>query len=199
MNPTELIFATNNAHKVAEIRAILPGSLVIRSLKEAGIWKDIPEPYDSLEANSLEKALTIHGLTSSNCFSEDTGLEVDALGGEPGVHSARYAGEGRSADDNTSLLLHRMAGKEDRDAQFRTVITLVWNGHIHQFEGRCRVRIAHRPQGSEGFGYDPVFIPEGEERTFAEMSLAEKGRYSHRRKAMDRLVQFLREHAHNDK
>ena len=195
----ELIFATNNAHKVEEIKAVVPDNLLIRSLAEAGIERDIPEPHDTLEANSLEKARVIHELTGQNCFSEDTGLEVDALGGAPGVRSARYAGEGRSADDNTRLLLQNLQGSSDRSARFRTVITLIWNGVTHNFEGICRGRITDRPSGGKGFGYDPVFIPEGSDRTFAEMSLVEKSTYSHRGKATALLVQFLRDHASNDK
>jgi XTP/dITP diphosphohydrolase len=199
MIPTQLIFATNNAHKVEEIKAVVPDGLLVRSLAEAGISKDIPEPFDTLEANSLEKARVIYALTGLDCFSEDTGLEVDALGGEPGVRSARYAGEGRSSNDNTALLLERMNGQQDRSAQFHTVITLIWKGATHRFEGICRGRIIHAPSGNQGFGYDPVFIPDGGDRTFAEMSLLEKSRYSHRGKATALLVQFLRGHAGNDK
>jgi len=199
MQNIELIFATNNAHKVEEIKSIVPDNLLIRSLAEAGIHKDIPEPFDSLEANSLEKARVIHELTGQNCFSEDTGLEVDALGGEPGVRSARYAGEGKSSEDNMNLLLQRLQGHADRSAQFRTVITLVWDGRIHTFEGICRGRITDQASGSQGFGYDPVFIPDGGDRPFARMTLAEKSAFSHRSKATTLLVHFLRHHAVNDK
>lgn len=185
------IFATNNAHKVAEIRAVLPASFQIQSLIEAGIHIDIPEPHDTLEANAREKAETIYGLTGTSCFSEDTGLEVAALGGEPGVRSARYADGEKQFQSNTDKLLQKMEGAKDRSAQFRTVICLLLNGSEHFFEGVCRGRIVSAPKGEGGFGYDPVFVPEGLDKTFAEMSLEEKSKVSHRRKAIDRLVSFL--------
>lgn len=187
----ELIFATNNQHKVEEINAVLPNHIHSLSLKEAGIDVDIPEPHDTLEENAREKARTIRQLTGKNCFSEDTGLEVVALNGEPGVKSARYAGEGRSFDANIEKLLANLAGKESRKAQFRTVICLLLNGEEHLFEGICRGVIIEERKGAQGFGYDPVFVPEGGDKTFAEMSLAEKNRVSHRKKAVDKLVAFL--------
>jgi XTP/dITP diphosphohydrolase len=187
-----LIFATNNAHKVDELRAVLPEGFTIQSLREAGIDKDIPEPYDTLEANAREKAAVIHELTGGDCFSEDTGLEVTALGGAPGVKSARYAGEDRSPGVNTEKLLRELAGRADRSARFRTIICLCLEGTYHLFEGICPGTIAESPSGSGGFGYDPVFIPDGGDgRSFAQMSLEEKGRFSHRRKALDKLVAFL--------
>jgi XTP/dITP diphosphohydrolase len=194
-----LIFATNNAHKVDEIRAVLPENLSIITLKEAGIDRDIPEPHDTLEANAVEKARVIHALTGMDCFSEDTGLEVEVLNGAPGVRSARYAGEGRSASDNTLLLLANLRGHENRRARFRTVICLILGGREHQFEGICPGHITLAPSGAKGFGYDPVFIPEGAEKTFADMSLSEKSAYSHRSKATAALVAFLREHAASGK
>ena len=188
----ELTFATNNAHKVEELRAVLPAGFQILSLKEAGIDRDIPEPFNSLEANAREKARVIHELTGGDCFSEDTGLEVAALGGAPGVHSARYAGEDRSPTANTDKLLRELDGTEDRSARFRTIICLCLAGTCHEFEGICPGSITAAPRGTGGFGYDPVFVPEGGDgRTFAEMSLAEKGRFSHRRKALEKLVAFL--------
>ncbi|WP_460568709.1 RdgB/HAM1 family non-canonical purine NTP pyrophosphatase [Flaviaesturariibacter terrae] len=188
----DLIFATNNAHKVAELRAALPAGFRILSLQEAGIDRDIPEPYDTLEANAREKAMVIHELSGGDCFSEDTGLEVTALGGAPGVHSARYAGDDRSPSANTDKLLRELAGSPDRSARFRTIICLCLKGAYHSFEGICPGRIAGRPSGSGGFGYDPVFVPEGGDgRCFAEMTLAEKNLFSHRRKALDKLVAFL--------
>jgi XTP/dITP diphosphohydrolase len=196
---TPLIFATNNAHKVEEIRAVLPPELMIITLREAGIDRDIPEPYDTLEDNAAEKARVIHALTGMDCFSEDTGLEVAALDGEPGVRSARYAGEGRSADDNTSLLLEKLTGQTNRAARFRTVIWLILEGKEHRFEGICNGRIAGTPCGVKGFGYDPVFIPDGADRTFAEMTLTEKSTFSHRSKATGALVAFLTRHAGSDK
>lgn len=187
----KLIFATNNHHKVEEIRAVLPASFRIMTLKEAGIDIDIPEPHDTLEANAKEKAVTIYRMTGTNCFSEDTGLEVFALNGEPGVRSARYAGEEKSFQKNIDKLLANLEGKEDRRAQFRTVMCLIIDGREHYFEGISQGQIITEQRGSEGFGYDPVFVPDGEEKTFAEMNLAEKNRFSHRRKAVDRLVLFL--------
>lgn len=190
----EIIFATNNAHKVAEIQQILPASIRLITLKAAGIEIDIPEPHDTLEANAREKSATIHRLTGKDCFSEDTGLEVEALGGEPGVRSARYAGEPGDAAANSRLLLERLNGNPNRKARFRTVISLILAGQEYQFEGICPGRITEAPEGSNGFGYDPVFRPDGADRNFGEMSMIEKQAYSHRRKATDQLVHFLQEH-----
>lgn len=189
----KLIFATNNQHKADEIRAVLPGNFEIMTLKEAGIDLDIPEPHETLEANAEEKASTIYHLTDTDCFSEDTGLEVFALNGEPGVRSARYAGEEKSFRDNIDKLLQNLTGKEDRSAQFRAVICFIMEGRIHFFEGICKGRIIAEQRGGEGFGYDPVFIPDGAGKTFAEMGMEEKNVHSHRRKAVDKLVLFLKE------
>lgn len=186
-----IVFATNNANKVTEMQAAIGGSLEVVSLKEAGIHIDIPEPHDTLEANASEKSRTIHQLTGENCFSEDTGLEIDALNGEPGVKSARYAGEDKAFDKNIDKVLQKMGDDPHRSARFRTVISLIWNGKEHLFEGVCEGRILHARQGSGGFGYDPIFIPDGDNRSFAEMNIADKNRYSHRRKAADKLVLFL--------
>lgn len=187
-----IIFATNNQNKVAEIKAVVPPHITIISLKEAGIDIDIPEPHHTLQANAQEKAVTIFNLTGNGCFSEDTGLEVEALNGAPGVHSARYAGEDKAFDKNIDKLLTELSGQENRSAQFRTVICLkLANGSEHYFEGICKGIIINERKGSEGFGYDPVFVPEGASQTFAQMSLQEKNRYSHRRKAVDGLVAFL--------
>jgi XTP/dITP diphosphohydrolase len=188
-----IVFATNNAHKVEEIQAAIGGSLEVISLREAGIDIDIPEPHATLEANATEKSSTIHRLTGNNCFSEDTGLEVTALDGEPGVKSARYAGEGRSFEKNIELLLSRLGPSPDRSARFRTVISLIWDDREYLFEGVCNGHILTTPTGDSGFGYDPVFVPDGDTRSFAQMSLEEKNRYSHRRKAADKLVAFLKE------
>lgn len=187
----ELIFATNNNHKVKEIRAVLPPHFQVRALREAGINLDIPEPYETLHENAREKALTIYKLTGTNCFSEDTGLEVFALHGEPGVKSARYAGEEELFKNNIHKLLHNLGNETDRRAQFRTVICLLADGTEHFFEGICRGNIIAEEKGTGGFGYDPVFIPEGADKTFAEMSLEEKSRFSHRSKAIGQLVLFL--------
>lgn len=188
-----LIFATNNENKAKEVQAILSDGLQVLTLKEAGIDQEIPEPFDTLEENALEKARVIHRLTGNHCFSEDTGLEVDALDGAPGVHSARYAGEARSNEANIEKLLRNMEGKTARKARFRTVVALIWQNEEHLFEGVCTGHIAFEPSGSGGFGYDPVFIPEGSNRSFAEMSLEEKSRFSHRKKAVAQLVAFLKQ------
>jgi XTP/dITP diphosphohydrolase len=186
-----LIFATNNQHKVEEIRSVIGNKFEILTLKEAGINIDIPEPHDTLEDNATEKSKTIYQLTKTNCFSEDTGLEVDALDGEPGVKSARYAGDGRSFEANIEKLLMKLANKPDRKARFRTVISVIINGRESLFEGICQGHIIKEKKGAAGFGYDPVFVPDGSTKTFAEMSLAEKNIYSHRRKATEKLVAFL--------
>lgn len=187
-----LIFATNNQHKVDEIRSVIGSSFDIITLKEAGIDIDIPEPHDTLEANAAEKSQTIHRLTNQDCFSEDTGLEVEALQGEPGVKSARYAGEGRDFQQNIDKLLQKLGSNPDRKARFRTVISLILDHKEYQFEGICTGKIAEDQQGNKGFGYDPVFIPDGATKSFAEMSLEEKNQYSHRQKAVTRLIEFLR-------
>ena len=187
----ELIFATNNRHKVEEIQAAIGNKLKIRTLSDAGINIDIPEPHDTLEANALEKAKTIHGMTNANCFSEDTGLEVEALNGDPGVKSARYAGIEKNFQKNIDKLLVNLEPTENRNARFRTVISLIWNDKEYFFEGSCEGRIIHAQRGDQGFGYDPVFVPHGAEKTFAEMTMNEKNQYSHRKKAADKLVLFL--------
>ncbi len=188
-----LVFATNNSNKVNEIRKFLGNRFKILTLKESGISIEIPEPHDNLQANALEKAETIHKLIGKNCFSEDTGLEVSALNGAPGVKSARYAGEPSSDKANIEKLLADLQGIDDRKAQFRTVICLIWNNATHYFEGVCRGSITEIAKGSAGFGYDPVFIPDGETRCFAEMSIEEKNQFSHRKKAMEKLIRFLEE------
>ena len=193
----ELIFATNNQHKIAEVRPLLPESIQLKTLKEAGINQDIPEPYETLEENASEKSRVIYALTGKNCFSEDTGLEVIALKGAPGVKTARYAGPDAHAMDNVRKLQEALSQETDRRARFRTVISLILNGKEYQFEGICEGQIAKEISGNQGFGYDPIFIPEGTDRCFADMSLEEKQEYSHRRKATDKLVGFLAEQATN--
>jgi XTP/dITP diphosphohydrolase len=190
----KLIFATNNENKIYEVKALVGDQYNIVSLQEAGIDIDIAEPHDTLEANAREKSATIHKLTGENCFSEDTGLEVEALNGEPGVRSARYAGEGKSHRENIHKLLNSLVGAENRKARFRTVISLILDDTEYQFEGICEGRIVDSPKGDEGFGYDPIFIPEGATTTFAEMGLAEKNKYSHRKKAIAQLLAFLSLH-----
>jgi XTP/dITP diphosphohydrolase len=187
----KLIFATNNQHKVDEIRAVLKNKREIITLKEAGIYMDIPEPHLTLEDNASEKSRVIFALTGRDCFGEDTGLEVEALDGEPGVKSARFAGENKSPDANIIKLLSSLKNKSNRKARFRTVISLMLKGREYQFEGICQGNIIQETKGEKGFGYDPVFVPEGDTRTFAEMDTAEKNKYSHRKKAMDKLIAFL--------
>ena len=187
----KLIFATNNQYKVEEIRSVLVNRFNIITLQEAGIDIDIPEPYDTLEENASGKSGTIFQMKGINCFSEDTGLEVTALNGEPGVKSARYAGDGRSFDKNIEKLLINLADKPDRGARFRTIISLILDGKETLFEGICEGRIIEEKRGSGGFGYDPIFVPSGSNKTFAEMTMEEKTQYSHRARATEKLVAFL--------
>ena len=187
----KLIFATNNQHKVNEIRTVLGNIFDIITLREAGIDIDIPEPHDTLEANATEKSFVIYKLTSENCFSEDTGLEVDALNGEPGVKSARYAGDNRSFEANIDKILNNMKTSINRNARFRTVMSLLLNGTETQFEGICEGIILKERKGVNGFGYDPVFVPTGSTKTFAEMNMEEKSAFSHRKKAMVKMIDFL--------
>ena len=191
MTKPELVFATNNGHKVAEIQAAVGDKIKIITLQEAGIAIDIPEPHDSLEKNAQEKSRTIFRLTGKSCFGEDTGLEVETLNGEPGVKSARYAGEDKAFDKNIDKLLQKLEGQANRRARFRTVISLIADGREHLFEGICSGTVINERRGTNGFGYDPVFIPDGSDQTFAEMTMAEKGKYSHRKKASDQLILFL--------
>lgn len=187
-----IIFATNNANKVKEIRNQLGESFNIIPLKEAGIDIDIPEPHDTLEANATEKSATIFKLTNQPCFSEDTGLEIEALNNEPGVKSARYAGEGKDSNDNIDLVLKNMTGITNRNARFRTVISLQLNGKEHLFEGICSGKILTERDGEKGFGYDPVFVPDGADTSFAQMTTEQKNLYSHRAKAVKQLIAFLK-------
>lgn len=187
----KLIFATNNRNKVAEIQSLVGNDFEIIPLKEAGIDIDIPEPHDQLEANAAEKARVIFSMDNQNCFSEDTGLEIAALKGEPGVKSARYAGEDRDFQANIDLVLSKMAGMEDRTAQFRTVICLIWEQKEYYFEGICKGKILTAMQGKKGFGYDPIFVPDDATKSFASMTMEEKNKYSHRQKAVTQLFNFL--------
>lgn len=188
----KLIFATNNENKVKEFRSILGDHFEIITLLEAGIDIDIPEPHDTLEENAREKSTTIHRMTGQNCFAEDTGLEIDTLDGAPGVLSARYAGEQKLASDNIVKVLAEMEGATNRNARFRTVISLILDGKEYQFEGVSQGTILDHTSGTQGFGYDPIFVPEGADRSFAEMELTEKNKYSHRSRAFDKFVAFLK-------
>ena len=187
----KIIFATNNAHKTEEVRAILGDGFRLVTLRECGITEDIPEEQPTIEGNALQKARYVHERTGCDCFADDTGLEVEALGGAPGVHSARYATDGHDFEANTRLLLHNMDGVTDRKARFRTVIALILDGREYTFEGIVNGIITEKPAGSAGFGYDPVFVPEGYEKTFAEMSAEEKNAISHRGRAVRKFAEFL--------
>ena len=187
-----LIFATNNAHKLGEVQALLGDAFTLVTLRECGITEDIPETADTLEENALQKARYVYEKTGMDCFADDTGLEVDALGGAPGVHSARYATDGHDFAANNRLLLKNLEGITDRTARFRTVIALILDGVEYTFEGRVEGTIATAESGSEGFGYDPLFVPSGEIITFAQMSGEANNAMSHRGIAVAKLVNFLK-------
>ncbi len=189
----ELIFATNNKHKLMEVRPLLEGKVLIHSLSEIGLEGDIPETADTLEGNALQKAMWVYQRTGRDCFADDTGLEVDALGGAPGVYSARYAGEGCSFDDNMNKLLAAMQGMENRQARFRTVVCLLQNGQPHYFEGRVEGHILTEKHGTEGFGYDPIFQPNESNVPFAQMDMQAKNKISHRGRAMAKLIEYLKQ------
>ncbi len=187
----KIVFATNNAHKLGEVRQVVGDKFEIVSLRECGIVEDIPEDEPTFEGNALAKARYIYNRTGLDCFADDTGLEVDALGGEPGVRSARYATDGHDDEANKRLLLERLQGVENRAAQFRTAVALILGGKEYLFEGIVRGEIAHEERGEGGFGYDPLFFPEGGDRTFAQMSGEEKNAISHRGRAVRKLAEFL--------
>ena len=187
----KIVFATNNAHKLDEVRQVVGDKFTLVSLRECGIVEDIPENEPTLEGNALAKARYSYERTGADCFADDTGLEVDALGGEPGVRSARYATDGHDDEANKRLLLERLQGVENRAAQFRTAVALIMGGKEYLFEGIVRGRIATEQHGEGGFGYDPLFVPEGYDRTFAQMSAEEKNAISHRGRAVRKLAEFL--------
>lgn len=187
----DLIFATHNENKVNEVASVLNGRFAIHSLKNLGLHQDIPEPFDTLHDNAQEKARVVYQWTGKNCFSEDTGLMVDVLNGEPGVKSARYAGEGHDFQANIDKLLLNMTGKANRTARFLTVICLIINKKEYFFEGECKGVIIAERRGDKGFGYDSIFLPDGSNKPFGEMSPEEKNQFSHRRKAVDKLITFL--------
>ncbi|HOW10767.1 MAG TPA: non-canonical purine NTP diphosphatase [Bacteroidales bacterium] len=187
----DLIFASNNKHKINEINNILGNSFRLLSLTDVNINEDIAENETTLEGNALAKARYVHEATGMDVFADDTGLEVEALGGRPGVHSARFAGEDRNSDANIDKLLLLLEGKSNRNARFRTVIALILNGTEHLFEGIVNGSIINEKRGSRGFGYDPVFVPENQGLTFAEMDLNAKNRISHRARAFEKLRSFL--------
>ena len=189
----KIIFATNNAHKLSEVQAVLGDAFELITLRECGITEDIPETAPTLEGNALQKARYVYEKTGADCFADDTGLEVDALGGAPGVHSARYATDGHDFTANNRLLLKNLEGVENRSAHFRTVIALILDGEEYLFEGRVEGVIATEESGCGGFGYDPLFVPSGEIITFAEMSAEAKNAISHRGRAVAELVKFLKQ------
>lgn len=187
----QIVFATNNRHKLEEVSAILGPDPELVTPASLGITEDIPETADTLEGNALQKARYIYERTGRDCFADDTGLEVAALGGAPGVRSARYAGDAHDFDANNRLLLSNLQGKEDRSARFRTVMALILGGREYLFEGRVEGSIIDEYRGTKGFGYDPVFVPDGSDATFAEMPSDRKNAISHRARAVEKLKDFL--------
>lgn len=186
----ELIFASNNQHKVDEVQAMIGGTIILKSLNDIGCLDEIPETGDTFAENAGQKSSYIYERYHIDCFADDSGLEIDALGAEPGVNSAHYSGS-RDFEDNMSLVLERLSGKTDRKARFKTVISLIKGGKEHLFEGSIEGNITLQRSGSKGFGYDPIFVPEGYGISFAEMAPEEKNKISHRAKAMQKLISFL--------
>lgn len=188
----KIVFATNNKHKLQELQAILGNNFELVSLQDIGCFEDIPEEQPTLEGNARQKAYYVFEKFGVSCFADDTGLEIEALNGEPGVYSARYAGEEKSAEANMNKVLEKMSEKDKRKARFRTVISLVIDGEEKQFEGIVEGEILRQKRGGSGFGYDPIFQPAGYNQTFAEMSLNEKNKISHRGRAVEKLVHYLK-------
>lgn len=188
-----ICFATNNKHKYIEIKNKLGKAYDVISLSDLGHTQELPETHNTLEDNSMEKAQYIYDKYQVNCFADDTGLLVESLNGAPGVNSARYAGPAKNSEDNIDLLLRKLDGYQNRKAKFVTVITLILNGKTHQFHGEVKGMIANEKSGSNGFGYDPIFIPDGWQKTFAELDLNQKNKISHRAIAIDKLVDFLKQ------
>lgn len=188
----KLVFATHNHNKAREIQSIMPEGIEVITLDEIQCNEDIPETEKTLEGNAKLKAQYIVDQFNMNCFADDTGLEIEALNGEPGVYSARYAGEARNSDDNMNLVLEKLRDVQNRNAQFRTAIALYWDGEMHLFEGIVKGRIIEEKRGNDGFGYDPIFEPESTGKTFAEMSLAEKSKISHRARAFNKMIDFIK-------
>lgn len=187
----ELVFASNNEHKVNEVRAIAGSAIILKSLNDIACFDDIPETGSTFEENAGQKSRYIFDRYHCDCFADDSGLEIDALNGEPGVYSARYSGS-RDFEQNMQLVLDRLEGQKNRTARFRTVISLILKGEEHLFEGSIEGKIALQRSGSKGFGYDPIFQPDGYEISFAEMDPAEKNRISHRAIAVEKLISFLK-------
>ncbi|MDP4186049.1 MAG: non-canonical purine NTP diphosphatase [Bacteroidota bacterium] len=187
----KLVFATHNRHKLEELQKLMPPKIELVSLSDIGYSEDIPETSDTLEGNASQKSFCVYEKTGLNCFADDTGLEITALNNEPGVYSARYAGEDKNSQANMNKVLKLMNGTENRDARFRTVISLVMNGQEIQFEGIVEGKILHEKRGDSGFGYDPIFLPKGYDRSFAEMNMIEKNKISHRGRAVASLIDYL--------
>ncbi len=188
----KLVFATNNLHKLSELKSMLPKEIELLSLSEINCNEELPETQNTLEGNAMQKASFVYQNYGYNCFADDTGLEIEALNNEPGVYSARYAGLHCSADDNIKKVLQQLDGENNRFANFKTIIALIINGQENYFEGVCNGKITLAKDGKQGFGYDPIFKPDGFDKTFAEMSKLEKGAISHRGRATKKLVQFLK-------
>lgn len=188
----KLVFATNNKHKLEELQAILGNDFTLLGLKDIGCFEDIPEEQPTLEGNASQKAKYVYEKYGYDCFADDTGLEIDALNGEPGVLSARYAGESKNSEDNMNKVLEKLAKINNRKARFRTVISLIQNGAEMQFEGIVNGTILYKKRGNSGFGYDPIFLPENKNQSFAEMNIADKNKISHRGRAVEKLVQYLK-------
>jgi len=186
-----LVFATNNAHKVSEVQKILQNQFEILTLKSIAWTEDIPEPFDTLEENARTKSQTILEAKNVDCFSEDSGLFINGLNGEPGVYSARYAGENASDQDNINKVLKALEEVDDSSAYFKTIVSLQYQGEHHFFSGVCKGKIINEMRGENGFGYDPIFVPNGYEKTFAELSADIKNTISHRKKATEKLRDFL--------
>jgi len=189
----KIVFATNNLNKLREIKALMPSNIEIVGLSDIGCSEEIPETGNTLEANAFQKANYVKEHYGYDCFSDDSGLEIESLNGEPGVYSARYAGPEKNAQANMTKILNQLKGVKNRNAQFRTVIALILEGEKILFEGKAIGTISEKEQGEEGFGYDPIFIPENETRSFAQMTMKEKGEISHRGKAVKKLISFLTE------
>ena len=188
---SKLVFCTNNAHKLSEVSQILGDQFTFLTLKDIDFHDEIPEPYDTLEENSLIKARTVFDQKGYNTFAEDTGLFIEALNNEPGVYSARYAGTDGNSARNMSKVMTQLGDETNRKAYFKTVVTLILNGEVKQFSGICQGKIALTQSGTQGFGYDPIFIPDGSELSFADLSASQKNEFSHRRKAFDAFAAFL--------
>jgi len=187
----QLVFATNNQNKIKEVQALIPSHITLLSLKDIGCFEDVPETQLTIKGNAVQKAEYIREHYGFICFADDTGLEVEALNGEPGVFSARYAGEQRNANDNMNKLLRELQDKPNRNARFKTVIALRLKDQLHTFTGICEGEITTAKKGDSGFGYDPIFKPTGYDQTFAEMDLSLKNKIGHRGKAVVELVEFL--------